>query len=78
MHESTKALEIRTSIVSNLVFPENIIFSCFFFFFLITESYFLIPAVIAQVFIPTAELVITTGAATNEVNAEIVDATSNC
>ena len=66
-----KALEIRTSIVFNLVFHNNAILSCFvFFFFLIIDLYFLIPEVIAQIFNPTAELVITTGIATNKVNAE--------
>ena len=40
------------------------------FFFFIIELYFLIPAVIAQISIPTAELVIPTGIATNEANTE--------
>ena len=39
--------------------------------FFIIDLYFLIPAVIVQIFIPTAELVILTGIATNEANAEI-------
>ena len=39
--------------------------------FFVIDSYFLVPAVIAQIFIPTVELVIPTGAQTNEVNAEI-------
>ena len=58
-----KALEIRNSIVFNLIL------SCFFFFFII-DLYFLIPAVIALIFIPTAELVIPTGTQTNKANAE--------
>ena len=66
-----KALEIRTSIVYNFVFPSNIILACFFFFLFITDFYFIISAVIAQIFNPIAELVIPTGIATNEVNAEI-------
>ena len=41
-----------------------------FFFFLIIGFYFLIPAVIAQSFIPAAELAIPTGTQTNETNAE--------
>ena len=41
-----------------------------FLFFFITDFYFLIPAVIAQIFIPTAELRISTGTQTNETNAE--------
>ena len=43
----------------------------FLFFFLIIDLYFLIPAVIAQIFNPNAELVISIGIPTNEVNAEI-------
>ena len=42
-----------------------------FLFFLFFDLYFLIPAVIAQMFIPTSELAISTGTPTNEVNAEI-------
>ena len=45
----------------NLGFANNIILSCFFFFFLIIDLYFLIPAVIAQIFNPIAELVIPIG-----------------
>ena len=41
-----------------------------FFFFLIIGFYYLIPAVIAQIFIPAAELAIPTGTQTNEANAE--------
>ena len=40
-------------------------------FFFIIDFYFLIPAVIAQIFIPTADLEITTVTQANEVNAEI-------
>ena len=40
-------------------------------FFMTFDLYFLIPAVIAQIFIPTAELLIPTGTQTNEANAEI-------
>ena len=46
----------------NLYFASNTILSCFFFFlFLIIDLYFLIPAVIAQIFNPVAELVISIG-----------------
>ena len=55
----------------NLSFPHNTILSCFFFFFIIIQLYFLILAMIAQIFNPTAEVVLPTGAQTNEVNAEI-------
>ena len=40
-------------------------------FFFIIDLYFLIPAVIAQIFFSTAELVTTTRIPTNEANAEI-------
>ena len=39
----------------------NTILPCFFFFFLIIDLYFLIPAIIAQIFNPIAELAIPTG-----------------
>ena len=65
------ALEIKTSILFDLSFPNNTNSSCFFFFFFIIDLYFLIPAVIAQIFILPAELAIPTGTRTNEVNAEI-------
>ena len=42
----------------NLDFANNTILSCFFFFFLIFDLYFLIAAVIAQIINPTAELLI--------------------
>ena len=42
----------------NLVFANNTILSCFYFFSLIIDLYFLIPAVIAHIFNPIAELVI--------------------
>ena len=54
--ESTEALEIKTSMLFNLDFANNTISSCFFFF-LIIDLYFLIPAVIAQIFNPIAELI---------------------
>ena len=70
IYESIKALNLRTLIVINLSILSNTILSCFFFFF-ITDLYFLNPAVIAQIFIPTAELILPTRAQTNEANAEI-------
>ena len=42
-----------------------------FLFFLITDLYFLITAVNAEVFNSTAELVIPTGTPSNRANAEI-------
>ena len=70
MYELTKDLEIKTSIVSNLVFPKNAIWSCFFFF-LIIDIYFLILAAIAQIFNATTELAIRTGAQADEANTKI-------
>ena len=46
---SIKDLEIKTSKLFTLHFANNIILSCFFFFSLIIDLYFLIPAVIAQI-----------------------------
>ena len=40
-------------------------------FFLIIDLYFLIPAVIAQIFNPIAEIVIPIGIATKEAKAEM-------
>ena len=71
MYESTEALEIRPLTALNLAFPYNTILSCFFLFFLIIDLYFLIPAVITQIFTVTAELAIPTGKPTNEACAEI-------
>ena len=70
MYESMKPLEIKTSMVFNLFFANNI-FLYFFSFFLIVNSYFLIPVVIAPIFYPTVELVITVGIPTKEAKTEI-------
>ena len=43
----------------------------FFFFLFIVDLYFLIPEVIAQIFIPNGKLVITTGTQANIANANI-------
>ena len=64
-----KALEIKTSMLFNLDFANNIILLCFFF--LIIDLYFLIPAVIAHIFNPIAELVIPLGIPVREAKAEI-------
>ena len=47
------------------------ILSCFFFFFLIIDLCFLIPAVITEIFIVTAELAVHTGIPSKETRAEI-------
>ena len=54
MFEVIKALEIKNSMVFNLVFASNSILSCLFLFSLILL--FLIPAVIAQIFIAAVEM----------------------
>ena len=64
-----KALEIKTSMLFNLDFANNIILLCFFF--LIIDLYFLIPAVIAHIFNPIAELVIPLGVPIREAKADI-------
>ena len=61
MTNNRLALKIKASILFNLDFAKNSILLCFFFFFLITDLYLLIPAVIAQVFNLFAELVIPIG-----------------
>ena len=43
----------------------------YFFFFLFIDIYFLIPAVIAQIFNPIAEVTIPIGIPTKEVKEEI-------
>ena len=63
-------LWILTSTVYNLVFANNIILTCFFFFFLRIDLYFLIIAVIAQIFNPTAEFAMPIGIKAKEVKAK--------
>ena len=55
----------------SLDFAKNTILSCFFFFFLIIDLYFLIPAVIAYIYNPIAELVIPIRILSKEAKAEI-------
>ena len=55
----------------NLDFGNNTILSCFFVFFLSIVLYFLIPAVITQIFHPIAELVIPIGIPPKETKAEM-------
>ena len=52
IYELIKALEIKTLMVFNLVFANNTILSCLFFFFLIINLYDLIPTFNAQIFNP--------------------------
>ena len=51
----------KTSMLFNLDFANNTILSWFFFIFIIIGVYFLVPAVIAQIFNPIAELLIPIG-----------------
>ena len=55
----------------SLDFANNTISSCFFFFFLIIDLHFLIPAAIAQILNPIAELVISKEIPSKEVEAEL-------
>ena len=55
----------------NLDFANTTILSCFFFVFLIIDLYFLIPAVITQIFNLNVELVISIGIPTKEAKAEM-------
>ena len=54
----------------NLFFANNTVLSYLFFFFVIIDFYALIPAVIAQIFNPTAELVLAIEIPTKEAKAE--------
>ena len=53
-----KTFEVKTSMLFNLAFANNTTLSCFSNFFLITDLYVLIAAVIKQTFNPIAEFVI--------------------
>ena len=55
----------------NLDFANNTVLSCFFFFFLIIDLYFLIPAVIAQIFNTIPGLVIPIGIPTKKAKGAI-------
>ena len=55
----------------NLDFANNTILSCFFLFFLIIDLYFLILAIITQIFHAVAELIIPIGIPTKEAKAEM-------
>ena len=62
---------IKTSTLFNLDFANNNILSSLFFFFLIIDLYFVILAVITQIYNPIAELVIPIGIPAKEVKAEM-------
>ena len=56
----------------NLVFANNAIVPCFFFFFLIIDLYFLIPATITKIFNPIAELAIPIRIPTKKQNQKLL------
>ena len=62
---------MKTSMLANLGFADDSVLSYFFFFFFIFDLYFLIPAVIAQIFNPFAERLIPLGIRTKEVKAKM-------
>ena len=68
--EIKKALEIKTSMLCNLDVANDVILSCFFLFFLFIDLYFLIRAVVTQIFNHIAELVISIGSPAKEAKAE--------
>ena len=66
-----KALENNTSMLFNLDLANNIILSCLFLFFLITDLYFLLPAAIAKIVNPIAELVSAIGIPSKEAKTKV-------
>ena len=68
VYESLKASEIKTSMLFNLFLANNTTFWCFS---LIIDLCFLIPAIITQIFSPTAELVLPTRLSKAEAKVEI-------
>ena len=71
--DSMKVLGIKSSMLFNFDFANNKILTCFFILITHLYLYFLIPAVITQIFKSIAEL----GAPTKEVKAKI-NAFTNC
>ena len=55
----------------NLDFARNNVLSCFFFLFLIIDLYFLIPAIITQIFHTIVKLAMPTGILIKEAKAEM-------
>ena len=69
--ESIKVWEIKTSMLFTLGLANKTNSSCFFYFFLNIDLYFLISAAIAQTFNPIAELVIPIELPSKKAKAEI-------
>ena len=70
MFESVKTLEIKTSMLFSFFLLIILSYHASFFFSII-DLYFVIPAVIAQIFNPILELVIPIGIPSKEAKAEI-------
>ena len=66
-----KALEVKTSTVSNIFFAINTILLCFFFFVLIFDLDILTSAVITQIVIVATELAIPTGIPVKEAKVKM-------
>ena len=62
---------MKTSTLFSLDFANDNIWSCFFFFFLIIEPHFLVPAVITEIFYPIAQFKLPIGIPTKEAKAEM-------
>ena len=71
MYESIRDLEIKISMLFDLVLANNTILLCLFFLFLIIDFYFSNPAGIAQIFNSIAEFIITIGKPSKKAKAEI-------
>ena len=68
---SIAAIEIKTSILFDLEYAINTIFTTSFLLFLIIDLYLLIPAAIAKIFNLTAELRTPIGLQSKKAKAEI-------
>ena len=77
MYDSVKTIELKTLIVFNLVFHNNPNLAFFFFIFMMTDLYFLNPAVNAQLFNPSAQKA-NEGNAETEVNSLTTKTKVNC
>ena len=69
--ESVKHFETKASTIFNLDFANDNNLLGFFFFFLVTDLYFLVPAFVTQIFSPVEELLLSIRAPTKEAKAEM-------
>ena len=65
-----EALNVKASMLFNLVLANNTFLSCFFFYFLVIDLYFISHVVCAHIFNPIAELIILIGLRSSEAKAE--------